>query len=145
MGQAQKIILRIGAGLLPAFVGSVLLGPAAPAATLTALGCLYLAALPVQPALFDLTPGQRHTEIGAPAHLFFIAWAALLYFCGNAQQIGRTVGPLSVAAAVALWPIYMSKKAYAKRQRKVPFATAYWMVAGIIGLQQLAIISGEVL
>ncbi|MDA8138848.1 MAG: hypothetical protein M0036_09360, partial [Desulfobacteraceae bacterium] len=73
------------------------------------------------------------------------AWAALLYFCGNAQQIGRTVGPLSVAAAVALWPIYMSKKAYAKRQRKVPFATAYWMVAGIIGLQQLVIISGEVL
>jgi len=145
VGQAQKIILRIGAGLLPAFVGSLLLGPAAPVATLTALPCLYLAALPVQQGLFELTPGQRHTQIGAPAHFFFIAWAALLYFCGSAEQIGRTVGPLAAATAVALWPIYMSKKAYAKNHRKVPFATAYWMTAGIIGLQQIAIISGEVL
>ena len=145
MDPAHKIALRIGAGILPAFVGSILLKPVAPFTTLAALYCLYLAAQPMQKGLFELTPGQRHTYIGAPTHLFFLLWAALVYFCGNVEQIGRTVGPLAVASAAALWPIYMSQKAYARKQRRVPFAAAYGLVAGGIILQQIAILSGEAL
>jgi hypothetical protein len=136
-----KIALRTITGAVPATVGSLILERGAAIMTLFALLSMFIAARPFQEELFQLTPGQRFT-IGAIMQGHLLAWAFALNLSGQAEQIARTTGAIALASAVALWPIYVSKTAYQKKLRRVPFATAYGMLVCLLGLQQISILMG---
>lgn len=143
VGASWRITLRIAAGLLPALAGSLLWPWLTPVFTLAALVTLYVAARPVQDALFDLTAKEKYWHLFVPLHAGLLLWAALLVLAGSPLQIGRTVGTVALLTAVAVWPIYMGRKAFEKKRRKVSFAAAYATAGTLAALQQIAIITGE--
>lgn len=145
IGPAFKILLRIGAGMSPAVIGSVLFAGFAPAFVILTIPTLYLAARPPQSALFELTVKERHWCVTMPFHGMLIVWALLMVFIGQPDQIGRSVGGVALLAAVAIWPAYMSRKKYEKKQRPVPFQSAYSVAGVIVTAQQIAIIIGGLL
>ena len=144
LAASAKVLLRLTAGILPALAGSFAGGPLAPPGVLAALVCLYAAAAPMQPGLFEFSARQKYWHINLPVQLFFLSWALALALAGRPSQIGRSVGAAVLLTATAVWPLYMGAKAYARKRRKVPFKTAYGLAAGLVAVQQALIISGGV-
>lgn len=141
--KSYRMMLRIAAGVLPALLGSLFAFWLTPIFILAALLSLYLAARPIQEELFNLSANEKYWHISVPFNLLFIAWAFALALMGNGLQISHSVGPMVIAAAAAIWPVYMGRKAYGRKCRKVPFNTAYAVVSVLVLFQQLIIIGGK--
>jgi uncharacterized membrane protein len=137
---ALKIPLRIVAGILPAIAGSFLFKLLAPLFVLSSIAATYAVMSPVQDCLFGFSPKEKQWAITLPVHILFLVWAAMLALFNNAGQIGQTVGGMVLIAAVSIWPVYMGKKAYKSKRRKVPFKAAFAVTAAIIILQQALIV-----
>jgi hypothetical protein len=137
--EAFKIPLRLAVGVLPAVIGSLFFERLSPLFTLVAIASTFCVMRPVQARLFEFSPKEKHWSISVPVHAFFIGWAALLAAIGHAGQIARSVGGLVLVVAVAIWPVYMGRKAYQAKERPVPFKTAYILVASVVIVQQFII------
>lgn len=143
VSESLRMSLRAGFCALPAFVGSVLIPSIAPIFVFVSVALIYFLFNPVQEKLFDLEPKERHWFICIPVHAFYLLWACILLWTGNTNQISRTVGGVVIITAVALWPIYKSKKKYQAKERKISFTAAYFVFMPMVIIQQLFIISEE--
>jgi hypothetical protein len=142
IAEPLKLTLRVGLCALPAIFGSVVLPPIAPLFVMLTAALVYIAFGSVQERLFDLTARDRHWLICMPVHALYLIWAAYLWRFGSLTQISRTVGGVFIITAVALWPIYLGKKSYKKKERKIPFKAAYIFFTAMVLIQQILIISG---
>lgn len=136
---AFKIPLRVAVGVLPAVIGSLFFERLSPVFMLAAIAVTYVVMRPAQARLFEFSHQERHWWISVPVHAFFLAWAALLAVIGHSSQIARSVGGMVLVVAVAIWPVYMGRKAYQAKQRHVPFPTAYILVSSVVIGQQFII------
>jgi len=137
---SAKITLLVITASLPALVGSLVAGRLSPLFTLGSVALLYHFLNPVQAQLFELSPEQRHWHISMPIQLFMLVWALVLALVGEPEQISRTVGGMAMVTAVAVWPVYMSRKAYGSKKRTIPFDSAYGLAAAIVFIQQIFIV-----
>jgi len=141
---SAKITLLVITASLPALGGSLIAGRLSSLSTLLSVALIYLLLKPVQAQLFELSPEQRHWHVSMPIQLFMLAWALVLALVGEPEQIGRTVGALAIVVATALWPIYMSRKAYERERRTIPFDQAYGLAAAIVVIQQIFIVGNAI-
>ena len=138
---ALKIPLRVAGGIMPAFLGSLYFKSISPLFVAASIAVTYGLMGPVQERLFEFCPKEKQWAITLPVHTLFLAWASILAVFNNAEQIGRSVGGLVLIVAVSIWPVYMGKRAYAKKRRKVPFKAAFALTAIIILIQQAIIMA----
>jgi len=141
---SAKITLLVITASLPALGGSLIAGRLSSLSTLLSVALIYLLLKPVQAQLFELSPEQRHWHVSMPIQLFMLAWALVLAPVGEPEQIGRTVGALAIVVATALWPIYMSRKAYERKRRTIPFDQTYGLAAAIVVIQQIFIVGNAI-
>ena len=137
--EAFKVPLFVSVGVCPAFAGSLLFKEISPLFVVASLVATYAFLGPIQDRLFEFSPKEKQWAITLPVHVLFLAWAAVLAGFNNAEQIGRTVGAMVLIVAVSIWPVYMGKKGYERKSRKVPFKMAYTITAIVIIIQQALI------
>ena len=144
LAASAKITLLVIAASLPALGGSLIAGRLSSLSTLLSVALIYLLLKPVQAQLFDLSPEQRHWQISMPIQFFMLAWALVLALAGEPDQIGRTVGAMAMVTAVAVWPVYMGRKAYERKRRTIPFDSAYGLAAAVVVIQQIFIVGNAI-
>ena len=138
---ALKVPLRVAGGIAPAFAGSLFFKSISPVFVAASIAVTYGLMASMQEPLFEYSAKEKQWAVTLPVHALFLAWAAILALFNNAEQIGRSVGAMVLIVAVSIWPVYMGKRAYAKKKRKVPFKVAFALTAIIILIQQTLIFS----
>ena len=123
----------LGSLILPGWLTPVMVGGSAVAA--------YSVFKTVQPALFELCPKSSYLYLNLPLYSVCLGWAALLVVLGKFEQVPRSVGPVFLLLLVCLWPVYRFKAS--RTERRVSFENVYPVFAGIVALQQIAIIWKE--
>ncbi len=131
-----NILFRIATGVFPAFVSSLFFPGVSQFFMVISLGAMFLLMRPVQDQLFEFTAMEKQWFIAVPVHLLFIVWAGLLVYFGLEIQVGRSVGAMVLVVAVSIWPVYMSKRSYMQKIRKVKFGITYTFTAVIVIIQQ---------
>ena len=136
---ALKVPLRVAGGISPAFAGSLFFKSISPVFVAASIAVTFGLMGPMQGRLFEFCPKEKQWAITLPVHALFLAWAAVLAVFNNAEQIGRSVGAMVLIVTVCIWPVYMGKKAYAKKKRKLPFKVAFALTAIVVLIQQTLI------
>jgi hypothetical protein len=138
---ALKVPLLVAGGITPAFVGSLLFESISPLFVVASIAVTYCLMRTIQGLLFEFCPKEKQWAITLPVHAMFLAWAAVLAVFNHAEQIGRSVGAMVIIVAVSIWPVYMGKRAYEKKKRKVSFKMAFAMTAIVVLIQQTLIMA----
>jgi hypothetical protein len=130
--------------IIPAFVGSLILPDWLAPVTVCGSACAaYFAFKAVQPSLFKLCPKTSYLYLSLPLYTVCLGWAAVLVALGQFEQVPRSVGPVFLLLVVCIWPVHRFK--VERTERRVPFESVYPVYAGLVALQQVAIIWKEIL
>ena len=138
------IIFRVIIGLSVAMVGSLCPAIITPIFIFISIVLLYITMQPVQEKVFELTAKEKYFHVAIPFYMLFLLWASGVTFLGFPQQIMKSIGPMVILVAVAIWPIFISEKAYLKKQRKVPYHVAYAIFSVIVFIQQIFTLGGTI-
>jgi hypothetical protein len=140
-----QLLYFCGLAMLPAFITSLILPYVLVpfGAGLSAVAAYYIFKGDIQKELFSLSAQEAYFFLNIPFYAFCLAWAGLLIWIGNGEQVYRCVGPVFLLIVVCIWPVYRLKNS--RIERRVPFAHIYPVFAGVMLTHQLLIMAAEVI